>query len=74
MTINDVKKQCKIKDMAVINLTSEEFANRIEEMLDLASKGDNVLIHHEGKTYTVIPISDEELENLTAKEKVLLNK
>lgn len=69
MTINDVKKQCKIKDMAVINLTSEEFANRIEEMLDLASKGDNVLIHHEGKTYTVIPISDEELENLTAKEK-----
>ena len=25
-------------------------------------------------TYTVIPISDEELENLTAKEKVLLNK
>lgn len=25
--------------MAVINLTSEEFANRIEEMLDLASKG-----------------------------------
>lgn len=74
MTINDVKKQCKIKDMAVINLTSEEFANRIEKMLDLASKGDNVLIHHEGKTYTVIPISDEELENLTAKEKVLLNK
>lgn len=47
--------------MAVINLTSEEFANRIEEMLDLASKGDNVLIHHEGKTYTVIPISDEEI-------------
>ena len=40
--------------MAVINLTSEEFADRIEEMLDLASKGDNVLIHHEGKTYTVI--------------------
>jgi hypothetical protein len=32
--------------MAVINLTSEEFANRIEEMLDLASKGDNVLLHH----------------------------
>ena len=40
--------------MAVINLTSEEFADRIEEMFDLASKGDNVLIHHEGKTYTVI--------------------
>lgn len=74
MTINDVKNNVKIEDMAVINLTSEEFANRIEEMLDLASKGDNVLIHHEGKTYTVIPISDEELENLTAKEKVLLNK
>lgn len=45
MTINDVKN-IKIKDMAVINLTSEEFAVRIEEMLDLASKGDNVLIHH----------------------------
>lgn len=29
--------------MAVINLTSEEFADRIEEMFDLASKGDNVL-------------------------------
>lgn len=60
--------------MAVINLTSDEFADRIEEMFDLASKGDNVLIHHEGKTYTVIPISDEELENLAEKEKALLNK
>ena len=60
--------------MAVINLTSEEFADRIEEMLDLASKGDNVLIHHEGKTYTVIPISDEELEDIAEKEKALLNK
>ncbi|WP_368117358.1 hypothetical protein [Bacteroides xylanisolvens] len=60
--------------MAVINLTSEEFADRIEEMLDLADKGDKVLIYHEGKTYTIISISDEELENLTAKEKVLLNK
>ena len=60
--------------MAVINLTSEEFADRIEEMLDLASKGDNVLIHHEGNTYTVIPISDEELEDLAEKEKALLNK
>lgn len=59
--------------MAVINLTSEEFADRIEEMFDLASKGDNVLIHHEGKTY-IIPISDEELENLAEKEKALLNK
>ena len=57
--------------MAVINLTSEEFANRIEEMLDLASKGDNVLIHHEGKTYTVIPISDEELASMTEKENAL---
>lgn len=28
--------------MAVINLTSEEFADRIEEMLDLADKGDKV--------------------------------
>lgn len=74
MTINDVKNNVKIEDMAVINLTSEEFADRIEEMLDLASKGDNVLIHHEGKTYTVIPISDEELENLAEKEKALLNK
>ena len=60
--------------MAVINLTSEEFADRIEEMFDLASKGDNVLIHDEGKTYTVIRISDEELENLAEKEKALLNK
>lgn len=69
MTINDVKNNVKIEDMAVINLTSEEFADRIEEMLDLASKGDNVLIHHEGKTYTVIPISDEELEDLARKKK-----
>lgn len=30
--------------MAVINLTSEEFADRIEEMLDLADNGDKVLI------------------------------
>ena len=33
-----------------------------------------LLIHHEGKTYTVIPISDEELEDLAEKEKALLNK
>ena len=50
--------------MAVINLTSEEFADRIEEMLDLADKGDKVLIYHEGKTYTIIPISDEELASI----------
>ena len=56
--------------MAVINLTYEEFAERIEEMLDLTSKGDKVFIHHEGKTYTVIPISDEELESLTERESV----
>ena len=60
--------------MAVINLTSDEFDDRIHELLYLASKVDNVLIHHEGKTYTVIPISDEELEDLAEKEKALLNK
>jgi hypothetical protein len=57
--------------MAVINLTSEEFADRIEEMLDLADKGDKVLIYHERKTYTVIPISDEELASITEKENAL---
>jgi virulence-associated protein VagC len=57
--------------MAVINLTSEEFADRIEEMFDLADKGDKVLIHHEGKTYTIIPISDEELASMTEKENAL---
>lgn len=57
--------------MAVINLTSEEFADRIEEMLDLADKGDKVLIYHEGKTYTIISISDEELVSMTEKENAL---
>lgn len=51
--------------MAVIYLTSEEFADRIEEMFDLADKGDNVFIHHEGKKYTIVPISEEELANQT---------
>lgn len=57
--------------MAVINLTSEEFADRIEEMLDLSDKGDKVLIYHEGKAYTIIPISDEELASMTEKENAL---
>lgn len=57
--------------MAVINLTSEEFADRIEEMLDLADKGDKVLIYYEGKTYTIISISDEELASMTEKENAL---
>ena len=70
MTINDVKNNVKIEDMAVINLTSEEFADRIEEMLDLASKGDNVLIHHgRGKPILLFLISDEELEDLARKKK-----
>jgi hypothetical protein len=56
--------------MAVINLTSEEFADRIEEMLDLADKGDKVFIYHEGKTYTVIPISDEEFANQTEEKNI----
>lgn len=59
--------------MAVINLTSEEFADRIEEMLDLVDNGDKVLIYHEGKTYTIIPISDEELASMTEKENALSN-
>ena len=59
--------------MAVINLTSEEFADRIEEMLDWADKGDKVLIYHEGKTYTIISISDEELASMTEKENALSN-
>lgn len=59
--------------MAVIHLTSEEFADRIEEMFDLADKGDNVFIHHEGKTYTIVPISEEELANQT-EERRLQNK
>lgn len=59
--------------MAVINLTSKEFADRIEEMLDLADKGDKVFIYHEGKTYTVISISDEELASMAEKENALLD-
>lgn len=50
--------------MAIIHLTSEEFAERIEEMLDLTDKGDKLFIHYEGKLYTVIPVSDEELLEL----------
>lgn len=55
--------------MAVIHLTSEEFADRIEEMLDCTSNGDKVFIHHEGDLYTVTPISDEEFANLIAEDK-----
>jgi hypothetical protein len=68
-----MKNNRENKDMAVINLTSEEFADRIEEMLDLADKGDKVLIYHEGKTYTIISISDEELASMTEKENALLD-
>ncbi len=54
--------------MAIIHLTSEEFAERIEEMLDLTDKGDKLFIHHEGKLYTVVPVSDEELAELKKAE------
>lgn len=54
--------------MAIIHLTSEEFAERIEEMLDLTDKGDKLFIHHEGKLYTVVPVSDEELAGLKKAE------
>ncbi len=53
--------------MTVVNLTFEEFADRIEDVLDLVYKGDKVFIHHEGKIYTVIPVSDEELASITEK-------
>ena len=43
--------------MTVVNLTFEEFADRIEDVLDLVDKGDKVFIHHEGKIYTVIPVA-----------------
>lgn len=59
--------------MAIIHLTCEEFADRIEEMLDLANKGDKVLIHYKGNLYTITPVSDEELEGLTDNEKALLD-
>lgn len=59
--------------MAIIHLTCEEFADRIEEMLDLANKGDKVLIHYKGNLYTIIPVSDEELEGLTDNKKALLD-
>lgn len=50
--------------MAIIHLTSEEFSERIEEMLDLTDKGDKLFIHHEGKLYTVVPVSDAKLTEL----------
>ena len=53
--------------MTVVNLTFEEFADRIEDVLDLVDKGDKVFIHHEGKIYIVIPVSDEELASITEK-------
>jgi hypothetical protein len=59
--------------MAIIHLTCEEFADRIEEMLDLANKGDKVLIHYKGNLYTIIPVSDEELDGLTDNKKALLD-
>lgn len=53
--------------MAVIHLSSEEFADRIEEMLDLTNRGDKVLIHYAGHLFTVIPVSEEEMANLAGK-------
>lgn len=60
--------------MAIIHLTSEEFADRMEEMFDLADKGDKVFIHYKGKLFTIVPISDEILEGLSEDEKELLRK
>ena len=60
--------------MGVINVRWEEFGEGIEEMVDLGSKGENVVIDEEGKRYSVIGISDEELEELGEKEKGLVNK
>ena len=60
--------------MAVVHITFEEFADRIEEMLDWVDKGDKVFIRHEGKLYTITLVSDEELEGLTESERALLDK
>lgn len=55
--------------MAVIHISSEEFADRMEEMFDLADKGDRVLIHHDGKLYTIAPVREDELAKLTDNKK-----
>jgi hypothetical protein len=51
----------KRKDMAVLQVSTREFRERQASILDLADKGENVIIRRGNRAYTLTPISDEDL-------------
>lgn len=51
----------KTNDMAIIQFSTREFRERQASILDLADKGQNVVIRRGNKAYTLTPITEEDL-------------
>ena len=51
----------KTKDMAIIQFSTREFRERQASILDLADKGQNIVIRRGNKAYTLTPITEEDL-------------
>jgi len=48
--------------MAIIQVTSREFREKLASLFDLADKGERVIIKRgRKKAYTLVPIEDEDL-------------
>jgi len=47
--------------MAVLQISTREFRDRQAAMLDLADRGENVVIRRGNKAYVITPISDDDL-------------
>lgn len=47
--------------MAVIQVSTREFRDRQASILDMADKGENIVIRRGNRTYAITPISDDDL-------------
>lgn len=47
--------------MSVLQISTREFRNRQAAILDMADKGENIVIRRGNKAYTITPINDEDL-------------
>jgi len=47
--------------MAVLQISTREFRDRQAAMLDMADRGENVVIRRGNKAYVITPISDDDL-------------
>lgn len=47
--------------MSVLQISTREFRDRQASILDMADKGENVVIRRGNKAYAITPISDDDL-------------